>query len=222
MRKHTFEIGEYYHIYNRGTDKRDIISDESDLERFIQSLVEFNSTEPIFSIYQHQFNKKLSSSTTKSDALVSMVAHCINPNHFHLILTPLVEKGIEKFMQRVGGYTRYYNEKYQRSGVLFQGRFKSKHIESDRYLLHLSAYINMNNRDEFGNIFSKLSSSSFDDYMANRTTLLCNPSIVLDQFNSTEEYKKFVRSSWEYTCQRKKELKIVELGIDLGGFIPEN
>ena len=69
MRKHTFEIGEYYHIYNRGNDKRDIILDEYDLQRFMQSIIELNTPEPIGSIYENSFQKKkpnqLSSETTK-------------------------------------------------------------------------------------------------------------------------------------------------------------
>lgn len=69
MRNHIFEIGQYYHIYNRGSDKRDIILDEEDLKRFFQSLVEFNSEDPVKSIYLKNLRKykfkELSSSTTQ-------------------------------------------------------------------------------------------------------------------------------------------------------------
>ncbi len=72
-----------------------------------------------------------------------MIAYCLNPNYFHFILEEILEKGIEKFMQKLGGgYPRYFNEKHHRTGALFQGKFKSVHIDSDEYLLHVSAYVN--------------------------------------------------------------------------------
>lgn len=207
MRKHVFTTGEYYHIYNRGVDKRDVILDTYDLNRFLESLKEFNTIDPIGALYLLSFNKGLSSSTTKSERLVSITAYCINPNHFHLILTPLVEKGVEKFMQRIGGYTRYFNEKYERSGTLFQGKFKSKHISDDRYLLHLSAYINMNNRDLQGNSISNLSRSSLEEYIKNETGF-CDKSIVLEQFKNNKEYSNFAMESWLDSESRKAALEV--------------
>src|SRR3989344_9447893 len=109
-RKVNLVQGEYYHIYNRGVDKRNIFSDKFDLQRFFQSINEFNTKNPIGSLYENSFvrEKELGGRTSK---LVQFVAYCLNPNHYHFILTPLVEKGIEKFMQRLGtGYTMYFNE----------------------------------------------------------------------------------------------------------------
>ena len=75
-------------------------------------------------------------------ALVEIVAYCLNPNHYHLIVKQISEKGIERFMQKIGtGYTNYFNKRYERSGALFQGKFKSIHIDSNEYLLHLSVYV---------------------------------------------------------------------------------
>lgn len=205
MRKHTFEIGEYYHIYNRGVDKRETFLDKYDLDRFLQDLEEFNTKEPIGSIYLLSFQKdKLSSSTTKLNKLVSIVAYCANPNHFHLILTPLTEKGIEKFMQRIGGYTRYFNEKYKRNGALFQGKFKSKHVVDNTYLLHLSTYVNMNNRDLLGSPATKLSKSSLEEFIGDEKGI-CNTEIILEQFRNKKEYQKFALESWQNTQELKKE-----------------
>jgi len=67
------------------------------------------------------------------------------PNHFHLILTPLVEKGVQKFMQKVNtGYAMYFNEKYKRTGALFEGRYKATIIETDSYFTYLTKYIHLN------------------------------------------------------------------------------
>lgn len=208
VRKHSFVQGEYYHIYNRGVDKRDIILDNYDLQRLQQSFFEFNTIEPIRSIYENSFKKEKAELGSKASKLVDVIAYCINPNHFHLILTPLVENGIEKFMQRIGGYTKYFNIKYKRSGRLFQDKFKSKHISNNKYLLHVSAYVNMNNRDSLGVIASNLNASSFEEYL--NIPITCNPKIILGQFNNTNDYEKFAYSSWIDTCKRKEDLKIVE------------
>jgi len=201
MRKHKFIVGEYYHIYNRGVDKRNTFLDKYDLDRFLKSLIEFNSEEPIGSIYELKFG----SPTTKSKKLVSIIAYCVNSNHFHLLLTPLSEKGIEKFMHRIGGYTRYFNEKYKRSGALFQGRFKSKHIPDNNYLLRLSAYINMNNRDTLGSPTTKLSKSSLEEYIKNEKGI-CDTKIISEQFKDSKEYSEFVLEAWQDTLEKKEIL----------------
>jgi len=85
-------------------------------------------------------NLRLVNTTT-----VITVSYCLLPNHFHIVLKELVEHGISKFMQRVAcGYTMYFNEKYERSGGLFQGTFKSKHIDDDQGLRQVTAYVTYN------------------------------------------------------------------------------
>ena len=210
MRKHKFVIGEYYHIYNRGVDKRETILDQHDLHRFLESMEEFNNIEPIGSIFELSFVKnKLGTPTTKLKKLVSIIAYCVNPNHFHFLITPLVEKGIEKFMQKIGGYTRYFNEKHKRNGALFQGKFKSKHIADNRYLLHLSAYINMNNRNSLGTPTTKLSKSSLEEYVQIENKKgICDTEIILGQFENKKEYLQFALESWKNIQERKKALEI--------------
>lgn len=208
MRKHKFVIGEYYHIYNRGVDKRKTIMDQHDLYRFLESIKEFNTLEPIGSIFEISFIKnKLGTPTTKLKKLVSIIAYCVNPNHFHFLITPLVEKGVEKFMQKIGGYTRYFNERHKRNGALFQGKFKSKHIADNRYLLHVSAYINMNNRNPLGTPTTKLSKSSMEEYTENKKGI-CDTDIVLGQFDSPKDYLKFALESWQDIQERKKALEM--------------
>src|SRR3989344_2403952 len=143
-RKTIFSNGEFYHIYNRGVDKRDIVLSSRDSERFLQGMIGFNTIEPIGSLYENSFNS-LGSLASKS-GLVNIVAYCLNPNHYHFLVEQLVDRGIEKFMHRLGtGYTKYFNLVSKRTGSLFQGPFKSIHIEDNEYLLHLSAYVNLNN-----------------------------------------------------------------------------
>lgn len=218
MRKTPFATGEYYHIYNRGVDKRTAFLDESDIQRFYESIEKFNAIEPIGSIYENSFVKKLGSPTSKSeqDALVSLVAHCTNPNHFHLILKQETEKGIEKFMQRVGtGYTKYFNNKYKRSGTLFQGKFKSIHVHSNEYLLHLSVYVNLNDKvHRLGSPTSKSvrSRSSWGEYLkeGENASGICEKGIILEQFENKAEYAKFAETTLEDILERRSDLKDLE------------
>lgn len=208
MRKTPFVTNEFYHIYNRGTDYRDIIKDNFDRQRFLQSMVEFNVIEPIGSIYAQQFNS-LSTPTTKSakpkQKLVNIIACCVNPNHFHFIFEQVAEKGIEKFMQKLsGGYTRYFNEKYHRTGVLFQGKFKSVHIDSDEYLLFVSVYVNLNY--SIHKIPKDMAYSSWDEYMGkNHGEEIYAKGIILDRFKNKEEYRKFAEDAAEETLRRRNE-----------------
>lgn len=203
MRKVPFVEDEYYHIYNRGVDKRPIFEDREDLERFVQSIKEFNSVEPIGSIFENSFNKEKA-----PDKLVEIVCYCLNPNHFHFILRPIVENGISEFMKRLGGYTWYFNNRHKRKGALFQGVFKSSHINSNGYLLHVSAYVNLNNR--FKGSPHLLSKSSWDEYLGKVSDGICNSDIILGQFKSPKEYEKFANSSLQDILKRKELEKELE------------
>jgi REP element-mobilizing transposase RayT len=216
MRKTVFANDEYYHIYNRGTDKRSIFSDDEDLSRFLQSMIEFNAADPIGSLYQNSFHKKtqlsgLASKLEGADAkdeekLVAVVAYCLNPNHYHFLLKQVSERGVEKYMHRLGtGYTRYFNEKNERSGALFQGTFKSIHIDSNEYLLHASAYVNLNNRvhqlDKLSGLASK---SSWDVYIGGKTGgVPCEKDAILGQFRNPLEYRDFAENSLRGTLERR-------------------
>ena len=212
MRKTSFVEGEFYHIYNRGVDKRNIFSDQNDLQRFLQSILEFNTIEPIGSIYENSFIKnKLGNETSKSnEKLVDFIAYCINPNHFHFILEPKTDTGLSDFMKRLsGGYTKYFNNKYDRTGSLFQGVFKSVLVSSNEQLLHLSAYVNLNNEvHQLGNETSKLVRSSMGEYLnETKTGGICKRDIILDQFRNTEEYEKNARETVKEIIRKRKEDK---------------
>jgi putative transposase len=218
MRKVAFANGEYYHIYNRGTDKRDVFLDDLDYHRFLTSLREFNDIKPIGSLYEKSLREKngvaFGGSTSIMEVeppkarLVEIICYCLNPNHYHFILKQLEDDGIKKFMHRLGtAYTMFFNNKYKRSGVLFQGKFKAINIDSNEYLLYLSAYVNQNN---FIHGYSKDNSwsySSFLDYIEKRNGTLCEKENILSQFNNAEEYKNFVNVNALYLKGKKEEQK---------------
>jgi len=136
---------EVYHIYNRGTEKRNIFLTERDYERFIALLYLSNSKNPIKMEEQRGRTLRELLETERGEPLVDIGAYCLMPNHFHLLLRQREDGGISKFMQKlVTGYTMYFNVKNDRTGTLFQGRYKSKHAGEDRYLKYLMSYIHLN------------------------------------------------------------------------------
>ncbi len=207
MRKIKFANSEYYHIYNRGVDKRIIFPKENDLGRFFRSMNEFNSIEPIGSIFENSFRKDLLGNPVSKSKLVDFICYCLNPNHYHFILEQTADNGIEKFMHRLGlGYTKYLNKKYNRSGALFQGPFKAIPIDSDEYLLHLSSYVNLNNKvHQIGNLAYI---SSWDEYANNRMGF-CNKNIILSHFKNTSEYIDFAEESLELIREKKEMEKLL-------------
>lgn len=213
LRKTPLVTGEHYHIYNRGVDKRTLFNDILDINRFFQSILEFNCVEPIGSIYENSFktNSHQHQLGSLASKLVRVIAYCINPNHFHFILKQESDRGIEKFMHRVGtGYTKYFNERNKRSGSLFQGTFKSVHVDKNEYLLHLSAYVNLNDRvHNLGSEAFKLR-SSWKEYLGEVTHEICDKKIILEQFENIGKYKIFALDTLKKIIERKEELKELE------------
>src|SRR3989344_7892956 len=110
MRNLEFGIGEFYHVFNKGVDGRNITLTAKDSDRFIEGLIEFNSTEPINSLRDVRSSSHPSHQVTvrrRKKLLVNIHAYCLNPNHFHFILEQLVEGGISKFMKSVSGAYSY-------------------------------------------------------------------------------------------------------------------
>jgi putative transposase len=154
-KKPQFVENEIYHITIRGVDGRNVFVDENDDWRGIFSLYEFNTTEPVTirekrkerEQWKRQTMAKISGQIQpdKRDKLVEIIAFVFMPNHIHLLLRQLKSEGVSIFMQKFNsGYTVYFNNKHQRTGHLFQGRFKAKHIDGDEYLKTVFTYIHTN------------------------------------------------------------------------------
>lgn len=210
MRNLTFTTGELYHVFNRGSNKRDIFLDKYDLDRFFLSMQEFNTEQPIGSIFEHAFEKEKIIMVPK---IVDFICYCLNPNHFHFAMKQLTDGGIVKFMHRLGtGYTKYFNQKHENSGSLFQGTYKAKLIDSNEYLLHLSSYVNLNR--EAHRLGSLASKSSWDEYINPENSGICKKEIILSQFKSIQEYKNFAEDTLATTKERK-DLEIEKLFKEL-------
>lgn len=145
IRKVNFVSGEYYHIYNRGNSKQKIFHDKQDYLRFI-SLLYISNMSDNFNFYNLSRSNNFDIfQIERTDILVNIGAYCLMPNHFHILITENIKGGISKFMQKLStSYSMYYNKKYERTGGLFEGKFKSQYIDTDRYLKYMFSYIHLN------------------------------------------------------------------------------
>lgn len=151
FRKTEFVEGEYYHIYNRGNSKQKIFLDDKDRERFLKLLYLCNSKKRV-DFRDDIVKKKINVwDFEKGESIVNIGAWVLMPNHFHLYITPRTEarlpsgNTITDFIHRVlTAYSKYFNAKYQRTGSLFEGKFKSVHINKDNQARYLFSYIHLN------------------------------------------------------------------------------
>lgn len=204
IRPVTLLEGEFYHVYNRGTDKRVLFRDDTDSKRFLKLLYISNSVQ---SINVRNILRKNSDpySFERGDPLVSIGAYCLMPNHFHLLLTPRVEDGISRFMKKLGtGYSMYFNKRYNRTGTLFEGPFKAKWADDDIYLKYLYAYIHLNPLKLWGRVdaahepsdqetltfLQEYSNSSLPDYLqvARPESIIIDPEPFPEYFKTIEDH----------------------------------
>lgn len=148
------ELGKstFYHVFNRGVDKRNVFADRGDFLRFYQSLYLFNDKH-----YSHRNGREVDKTELVSSweihehersPLVQIVAFFLSGNHFHLLLRQKEDDGISRFLHRLSmGYSKYFNYKYNRSGALFEGAFKAVPTDFDEHLEHLPRYIHLNALD---------------------------------------------------------------------------
>ena len=162
--RNPFAVDEWYHCYNRGVDKRTVFEDAGDYNRFLLLLYLGNGSVPLrLSNLKNQNIRAVLKdiSLEREEPLVEIGTYTLMPNHFHLALKEITKSGIAIFMQKIfTAYTMYFNKKYERTGALFAGPFKSRHVDDDRYLKHLVSYQHLNVvelfepkwKDGFGNL----------------------------------------------------------------------
>jgi putative transposase len=227
MRKTQFVPGNFYHIYNRGVEKRDIFCEENDYWRFLQALFLFNDERAYVNSLWHvqrtfgrtTFNtiiKFLNKQQRK--LLVKINAYCLMPNHYHLILEEIIKGGISRFMHKLGvGYTLYFNNKYERNGVLFQGPFKSVAVETQNQFERLLIYVNALNPAQLvnqnaianegldkkmvQNFIVQYPWSTHQEYLNKRNSIIIEKSLFGQVFDP-EKYQEFYLSALKV-----KELK---------------
>lgn len=195
--------GQIYHIFNRGVEKRRIFEDRSDYRRFIKTL-QYYLTDGLKPRFSHFSKTKLQIDDSKKVA--NILAYCLMPNHFHLLIKQEKDNGISELIAKlINSYTKYYNLKYGRVGPLLQGQFKAVLVENDEQLIHLSRYIHLNPLVAFlVDDLNKYEWSSFREYLS-PTIGFCNKEDVLAFFQHSP-YKQFVLDHAEYAT----ELEIIK------------
>ncbi|MBI2330135.1 transposase [Candidatus Daviesbacteria bacterium] len=201
-----FVNGQFYHIYNRGVEKRTIFEKQWDYSRLIKTIRYYQLLGP-----KPKLSKFVAGSVFKPDInkkIVDIICYCLMPNHFHFLIKQLEDGGITEFISKLSNsYTKYYNVKYNRVGPLLQGEFKAVLIESDEQLIHVSRYIHLNPIASF--LIKDLNEyrwSSYKEYIENNTNGICNKEDILNFFKSPKEYEKFVLDQVDY-AQRLEIIK---------------
>jgi len=224
-RKFKFEKGTIYHVFNRGVEKREIFKDDNDRWRFLQGLFLFNDEKTTanllwqmeknrgrvtFGILKEFFAKE----KRNREPLVKIMADCLMPNHFHLLLQEIKKNGISRFMQKLGtGYAEYFNNKYDRVGSLFQSRFKAVPVEKETYLGYLLVYINLINPAELAEpglkergiksldkilrFADNYSWSTHQEYSGKRESIIIEKGLLGEFFPDSRKYCRFAKNVLE-------------------------
>lgn len=191
--------GEFYHIFNRGSEKRDIFTQPRDYQRFLKTFYyyHFLGKKPSFSKFAKSQLSSFDPDPNKK--LVDITCYCLMPNHFHFLIKQLKDNGISTFISQLSNsYTKYFNTKYKRVGALFQGVFKAVHIETEDQFIHLSRYIHLN--PVVSGLTKDLNDYKWSSYLEyiNGQSFYCSPEDILSLYSSTDSYKKFVENQIDY------------------------
>lgn len=216
---------QYYHLYNRGVDKRTIFLDDVERKRFIDAVrLARLSNSPKLSWLKEQVKignisptdfKKLEEKY--GPPFLDIIAYCLMSNHFHFQVKEVIENGVSKFFQKLGtSYVMYFNLKQKRTGRLFESKYKSVLIETDEQLVHLSRYIHANpfSSSKIDVSLKKLKTypwTSLPDYLGTRKQPFCNPSEVMAFFKSPDDYWRFFKGA-----VKEKEILPSNLLLDPG------
>jgi putative transposase len=164
----------FYHITSRGDDRKNIFISDHDFEKFLEYL-----------------------SRAKDKYKFNLYTYCLMPNHYHLFIE-ILQPNLSKIMQYVNtAYTVYYNKKRNKTGHLFQGRYKSLLVDEDAYFLELTRYIHLNPvRAKMVDLPQKYRWSSFKGYIKPKTDKYIDyPELISYLGMKPLEYKDFVLSA---------------------------
>lgn len=211
-RKYPIVQGEIYHVFNRSIASQPIFINKKDYQRAFEALYFYSFEKPglRFSHFNHLPLKERSSYLEdlkrKNNKQIQLLAFCFMPNHIHLLLKGLHEKGIATFMTHFQhSYAKYFNIKNKRTGSVFQSMFKAVRIETDGQLMHVARYIHINPltsyivKDPMG--LEDYLWSSYQDYIGKRLSELVDSKMLLEFFSSIDDFKKYTLDQIDY--QRK-------------------
>jgi len=176
------QAGHYYHVYNRGCNRERIFANDGNYAFLLKRAKEILADTPL-----------------------SVIAYCLMPNHYHFLLCPAEYDSISRFIQRLfNSYTQAFNKQQGRNGTLFEGRAKSKLVDSDEYVIHLSRYIHLNPvRSGIVSHPSQWVYSNYLEWVEQRNGCLVNHSFIHQYFPMPKDYEAFVLSEIDQSMEEK-------------------
>ena len=184
-----YDTDTYYHVYNRGVEKRKIFIDDQDYYVFLSLLRRYLGEEPCVRSQRREYDWLAED--------IEVVAFCLMPNHFHLLVYQIEIGSVTRLIRAVcSSYATYFNKKYHRVGSLFQGNFKAIRVNDDGYLLHLTRYIHRNPYD-----YLNWRWSSLDYWLGKSSVSWVKPDRLSD--SSDETYLEFIQDDDDYKSTKE-------------------
>lgn len=194
--------GEIYHLFNRGVERRVVFTNKREYQRALDVIGYYRFADlpmrfsRLMELTVEEKAKVVDLLKSKGQVEVKVLAFCLMPNHFHLLVKQEKDDGISRFISNISNsYSKYFNTKHKRLGPLFQGAFKAVRVETDEQLIHLSRYIHLNPVSSSMVKEESLGSypwSSLPEYLERINEGITDSSIVLNNFGSIKSYRKFV------------------------------
>jgi len=214
-RKTPLVNNEFYHVINRAVFNRPIFITKRDCQRALD-LIKFYRNANLPCKYSRFLtlpkNEKLElyqRINQGKDSLVEIIAFCLMPNHYHFLVKQIKNNGIIQFISNFSNsYAKYFNIKRKQNGPLFQSRFKAIRIETNEQLIHVSRYLHLNPHTAY--IVKNLKElknypySSFIEYLGKTKESICHKELLLSQFESMQDYKRFVFDNADYQRELAK------------------
>jgi putative transposase len=192
----TYVDNSYYHIYNRGINKSTIFKDNHDYLLFLDFL----------RLYVSPSAFPQSNSQLNFHNVIHILAYCLLPNHFHLLIWQSDRTAMYYFMRAfTTRFVLHINKKYKRAGPLFQSRYKAVRITTDEQLLHTSRYIHQNPSptNPTRSVLRKYEFSSLTYYQHPPTNTWLKTSHLLNYFNQAYPLEDFL----DFTCEPESPSK---------------
>lgn len=223
----TYISDSYYHIYNRGVEKRTIFQDEEDYVVFLSCLkLYLNPPKPVDRRFTLTLQGPSPTDTpvqmyapcrqpNNHNGKIELIAYCLMPNHFHLCIKQSDQRAIDHFMRSLATkYAMYFNKKYDRVGSLFQGRYKAVLVETEEQFMYLTKYIHRNPLDlapykDRPRQLSNYKFSSYPNYLKLRRQTWIYPDDVLTYFSSSSTHNSYQSFVEETESEIKDEKSLI-------------
>ena len=171
MKRPTYTIGSYYHLYNRGRSRLSIFHDSRDYLDVLEKL--------------KSIGRKYS---------LAIIVYCLLPNHYHFLIRQDGVPRASLLPQRIfNSYSKIYNKKYRHSGTIFEGSAKARLVAGDAYLLHLCRYIHAN--PVLHGLVPGLDDwpySNYHEWIETRSGTLIDRAFAREHFPTADSYREFV------------------------------